>query len=52
MGAGSRSAVETLVERSTRYVMLLLLEADKSAITVEARIREAITELDPLLRKS
>jgi hypothetical protein len=52
MGAGSRSAVESLVERFTRYVMLLPLGADKSAITVEARMREAITALPAHLDRS
>jgi len=51
-GAGSRSAVGTLVERSTRYVMLLPLGADKSAVTVEARMREAITALPAHLARS
>lgn len=52
IGAGSRSAVGTLVERSTRYVMLLPLGADKSAMTVEARMREAITALPAHLARS
>ncbi|PRY03395.1 IS30 family transposase [Kineococcus rhizosphaerae] len=52
MGAGSRSAVGTLVERSTRYVMLLPLGADKSAVTVEARMRETITALPAHLARS
>ncbi|WP_432489302.1 IS30 family transposase [Kineococcus sp. SYSU DK018] len=52
LGAGSRSAVGTLVERSTRYVMLLPLGADKSAVTVEARKREAITALPAHLARS
>ena len=52
LGAGSRSAVGTLVERSTRYAKLLPLGADESAITVEARMRGAITALPAHLARS
>ena len=34
LGAGGRSAVGTLVERSTRYVLLLHLPGDKTAANV------------------
>lgn len=44
MGAGNRSAVGTLVERSTRYVLLMRL-ADSRAETVDAAMRRAISAL-------
>jgi IS30 family transposase len=51
LGKGSRSAVGTLVERSTRYVLLLHLPNGRSAIQVEQAMREAITGLpDELVR--
>ena len=52
MGTNSRSAVGTLVERSTRYVLLLHLGADKSAINVEQAMRRAIGTLPATLRRS
>jgi transposase, IS30 family len=45
LGKGSKSAVGTLVERSTRYVLLLHLANGRSAIDVEQAMREAITGL-------
>jgi transposase, IS30 family len=42
LGEGSRSAVGTLVERSTRMVLLLHLPDGKSAEQVEAAMRKAI----------
>jgi transposase, IS30 family len=51
LGEGSRSAVGTLVERSTRLVLLLHLGGDRSAVTVEKAMRKAIAELpDELVR--
>lgn len=44
VGAGNRSAVGTLVERTTRYVLLLQLP-DQRAETVEKAMREAIKSL-------
>jgi transposase, IS30 family len=52
LGAGSRSAVGTLVERSTRLVLLLHLGQDKSAVNVEAAVRKAIATLPAVLRRS
>ena len=52
LGAGSRSAVGTLVERTSRFVMLLHLGDDKSAINVEKAMRRAILTLPSELRRS
>ena len=52
LGAGSRSAVGTLVERTTRYVMLLHLGADKTAINVEKQMRQVVMTLPEQLRRS
>ena len=45
LGQGSRSAVGTLVERSTRMTLLLHLPDGKSAEQVEAAMRAAISKL-------
>lgn len=52
MGASNRSAVGTLVERSTRYVMLLHLAGDKSAAAVRDAMAAKIAELPDALRGS
>ena len=52
LGAGSRSAVGTLVERTTRYVLLLHLGGDKTAVNVEKAMRRAILTLPTELRRS
>ena len=51
MGTGS-SAVGTLVERSTRYVLLLHLPGDHRAETVEAAMKAAIATLPAKLARS
>ena len=52
IGANGRSAVGTLVERSTRFVLLLHLGKDRSAATVEAAMRRAIATLPGELVRS
>ena len=52
MGKNNRSAVGTLVERSTRYVLLLHLPGDHTASTVEEAMRKAITTLPSELVRS
>jgi IS30 family transposase len=52
LGEGGRSAVGTLVERSTRLVLLLHLEGGRSAVSVEAAMRKAIVTLPAELRRS
>jgi IS30 family transposase len=51
LGANNRSAVGTLVERSTRFVLLLHLGKDHGAAAVEDAMRRAIATLpDELVR--
>jgi IS30 family transposase len=45
LGKDSRSAVGTLVERSTRFVLLLHLPSGRSALDVEKAMRKAISAL-------
>ncbi|MFJ7905374.1 IS30 family transposase [Streptomyces sp. NPDC096198] len=52
LGEGSRSAVGTLVERSTRMTLLLHLPDGKSAEQVEAAMRKAITALPASLART
>jgi IS30 family transposase len=52
LGAGGRSAVGTLVERSTRYVLLLHLPGDKTAANVAAVMAKAISTLPSELARS
>jgi IS30 family transposase len=52
LGEGGRSAVGTLVERTTRLVLLLHLEHGRSADSVDAAMRKAITTLPAELRRS
>ena len=52
VGAGGRSAVGTLVERTTRFVLLLHLANDHTAPTVEAAMRRAIATLPSELMRS
>lgn len=52
LGEGSRNAVGTLVERSTRMTLLLHLPHGKSAVQVEAAMREAIGSLPASLART
>jgi len=52
LGAGQKSAVGTLVERSTRYVILLHLPDGRTAENVRAAMAAAIAHLPAHLRRS
>lgn len=52
MGAGNKSAIGTLVERSTRFVMLLHLPDGHSADHVNAAMAAKIQELPDFLARS
>jgi IS30 family transposase len=52
MGAGNHSAIGTLVERSTRYCLLLHLPAGHDAAAVAGQMITAIQGLPAMLRRS
>lgn len=52
IGAGHGSAIGTLVERSTRFTILLHLPTDHTAETVAAAMIEAMSQLPEHLRRS
>ena len=52
IGKGGASAVGTLVERTTRFVLLLHLANDHGALAVEAAMRKAIATLPKELLRS
>jgi IS30 family transposase len=52
MGAGNRSAIVTLVERHTRYVLLARIGSDKTSPAVCQAIAEKILELPDQLARS
>jgi transposase, IS30 family len=52
LGTGGTSAIGTLVERSTRFVMLLHLPNDHRAETVRDAVVDKITTLPEALRRS
>jgi IS30 family transposase len=52
MGRGSRSAIGTLVERRTRYVMLVALPHGRTAEAVRDAVAERIVTLPEQLRRS
>jgi IS30 family transposase len=52
IGGDLRSAVGTLVERTTRYVLLLHLPDGRDAVGVEQAMRNAITGLPADLRRT
>jgi IS30 family transposase len=52
LGAENKSAIGTLVERATRFVMLLHLPDDHSALAVQAAIVAKMAQLPAILRKT
>lgn len=52
MGKNGKSAIGTLVERTTRYVMFLHLPGDHTAETVRVAMTEAILTLPESMRRS
>jgi transposase, IS30 family len=52
LGQGNHSAIGTLVERATRFTILLHLPTDHTAETVAAAMIEAMAELPEHLRRS
>jgi transposase, IS30 family len=52
IGANSESAIGTLVERTTGFVMLLHLPGDRSAATVAGAMTEAVPKIPEVLRRS
>ncbi|KAF0968237.1 hypothetical protein BPODLACK_03178 [Gordonia sp. YY1] len=52
LGAHGTSAIGTLVERSTGFVMLLHLPGDHTAATVAAAMTEAVPKIPEILRRS
>ena len=52
LGKNGKSAVGTLVERSTRFVMLLHLPKDRTAETVRLAMQHSIQTLPDALRRS
>ena len=52
VGSVGRSAIGTLVERSTRYVMLMHLDQDRSAATVRQSLVETMQDLPASLRRT
>lgn len=52
IGKNNKSAIGTLVERSTRFVMLLHLDGKQDAETVRLRMAEKIQQLPAQLAKS
>lgn len=52
MGTGNASAIGTLVERTTGFVMLLHLRDDHTAETVAAAMTEAVPQIPEILQRS
>jgi len=52
LGEGGRSAVGTLVERTTRFLLLLHLHGDRTAHAVDTAMRKAMATLPEELRRS
>ena len=52
LGEGGRSAVGTLVERTSRFLLLLHLEGERTADAVDAAMRRAVATLPQELWRS
>jgi transposase, IS30 family len=52
LGAGNKSAIGTLVERATRFVMLLHLPNDHGALAVQEAIVAKMAQLPAILRRT
>lgn len=52
VGAASKSAIGTLVERTTRFVMLLHLPNDHGALAVQDAVVDKMSQLPSALRRS
>ncbi|GAW57280.1 IS30 family transposase, partial [Nocardioides sp. PD653] len=52
MGAGNTSAIGTLVERATRYLILLHLPGDHTALTVQEAMCREMSRLPEVLRQT
>lgn len=52
LGAGGKSQIATLVERSTRFVMLVRIPYDRTAERVALRLQTEVTRLPAFLRKT
>lgn len=52
MGAFNRSAIGTLVERTSRYTILLHLHGDSRAAAIRDQLISAFLELPPIMRRS
>ncbi len=52
LGSHGRSAVATLVERQTRYVMLAYLGDDRSTLTVIEALKQRVRDLPAHLKRS
>jgi IS30 family transposase len=52
VGAASKSAIGTLVERTTRFVMLLHLPDDHGALAVQDAVVEKMSQLPSTLRRT
>lgn len=52
IGKGSRSAIATLVERTTRFIILVHLAGNRGAENLRARLAETMSPLPAHLRRS
>jgi IS30 family transposase len=52
VGAFNRSAIGTLVERTSRYTILLHLDGDSRAAAIREQLTSAFLALPPIMRRS